>query len=1338
MRNDRGLASKRLSTRPNTKMAKRKSGIRRLDVESLEIRVLLSAAVEVMHPTFTVWRPKHSTGQIVPFSSPSATGTTPATMRQAYAVDLAAFGAIAGDGIGQTIAIVDAFSEPTIVSDLAAFDAQFALAAPASFTVINQSGGSTLPTSDVKGGWGVETALDVEWAHVIAPDANILLVEASSASTNNLYAAVDTARKFAGVSVVSMSWGGDEVSSDSSNDSHFLTPSNHGGVTFVASSGDSGAYSQSGSTTKIVSYPAVSPNVLSVGGTLLTTDGSGAYSSESGWGNGTSSNTLHGAGGGISNFFAQPSYQNGIVTQSASRRTVPDVAFDADPNSGVPVYSSYDNGSSTPWLQVGGTSLAAPMWAGVIAIADQGRALVGLNSLNSATETLPKIYTLPSSDFHDVTSGNNGYAAGAGYDLVTGLGTPIVNKVVTDLVGANTPFIGGFTINPSFVPLETPATLTASNVSEIAGTIASVNFYRESNATTGLQTDSDTFVGAGTQNGSTWTISAPTTGLAAGIYTYYAVAVDVGSTSSAPLSATLTLTSSAFSNVITGTVLAWNTDGQTSFGTPGLSATTVATGAANSTGLTRGGGVSTNALASSNAWGGVGWTQSSSASAIAAGQFITFGFTIADSYTTSLNSITLNYRRSRFGPTDAAWQYQIDNGDWNLIGDFANEFSSSSNSGGSITPISLTSISALQHLAAGSVVNFRVAPYNASSSSGTWYIYDGGRNTDDLVLTASPVLPGTPTVGGFVASPTSVTTGGSTTLTATNVTEAGGAGTITGVNFCRESNGAAGLQTASDTFVGAGVLNGTAWTFSASTSGLTAGAYTYYAVATDAAAATGAAVPSILTVTGVPMIGTLSAAPATVISGSPTTLTAVNVNATGGSIMDVKFYLDSNGVPGLQTDTDTLIGSGAANGTTWTIDTSTQNLAPGAYTFYAIATDGNGVISTAASTSLVVTGPPIIGSLNIAPNPVNVGASTTLTAADVGEIGGTISSVDFYLESNGTDGLQIGSDVFVGTGIQNGTTWTFTTSTLGLPAGTYAYYGVATDANSNTSVVQTAPLTVVEPLPATIVARQLFYNNSVLDGDDPAANAADDNAIAADKSPLLAGQSNPIGSVSGYALGINGLMIDAANLANADALTVNDFEFRIGATGDPATWTLAPAPTMLTVRQGAGIGGSDRITLVWPDHSIIGTWLQVTFKADAQTGLAQNDVFYFGSLPGDANGDGHVDFADLVTNAQHYGATTGATLADGDFNGDGMVDFTDLVTLAQQYNTSLATPDLSTPPPQAAPAINTAPIASPPISAASVQPPAKKAIAKINASHKAHAPSHFSRKIIRNAAFLVQ
>jgi hypothetical protein len=220
---------------------------------------------------------------------------------------------------------------------------------------------------------------------------------------------------------VSMSWGGSEFSGESSYDSYF----SHPGVTFVASSGDSGAPA---------SYPATSPNILAVGGTSLYVTSTSAYSSESGW---------SGSGGGTSGYEAQPSYQKGIVTQTTTRRSNPDVAYDADPNTGFPVYDTF--GSTGGWGQYGGTSDAAPQWAALIAIADQGRAAAGQQALNatSPTQTLSLIYGLSASDFHDITTGSSAgrpaLYAGVGYDQVTGRGTPVANLVVADLVGTTVP-----------------------------------------------------------------------------------------------------------------------------------------------------------------------------------------------------------------------------------------------------------------------------------------------------------------------------------------------------------------------------------------------------------------------------------------------------------------------------------------------------------------------------------------------------------------------------------------------------------------------------------------------------------------------------------------------------------------------------------------------------------------------------------------------------------------------------------------------------------------------------------------------------------------------------------
>ena len=151
-----------------------------------------------------------------------------------------------------------------------------------------------------------------------------------------------------------MSFGGGEFSSETSLDSYFTTPTGHSGVSFVASTGDSGSPG---------GYPAYSPNVIAVGGTRLSVDASGNYLGETAWSSG---------GGGVSTREAEPSYQSAF--QNTGKRSIPDVAMDADPNSGVAVYDSYDNGSSTPWAKMGGTSLSAPMFAGIIWIANQGSA----------------------------------------------------------------------------------------------------------------------------------------------------------------------------------------------------------------------------------------------------------------------------------------------------------------------------------------------------------------------------------------------------------------------------------------------------------------------------------------------------------------------------------------------------------------------------------------------------------------------------------------------------------------------------------------------------------------------------------------------------------------------------------------------------------------------------------------------------------------------------------------------------------------------------------------------------------------------------------------------------
>ena len=219
-------------------------------------------------------------------------------------------------------------------------------------------------------------------------------------------------------------------------------------------------------------------------------------------------------------------------------------------------------------------------------------------------------------------------------------------------------------------------------------------------------------------------------------------------------------------------------------------------------------------------------------------------------------------------------------------------------------------------------------------------------------------------------------------------------------------------------------------------------------------------------VTPVPMIGSFTAAPTLGLAGTSVTLTASGVQESFGSptISGVTFYLESNGTSGLQTGNggDMVLGTGTQNGTTWTYSFSTTGLATGTYTFYAVATDSASTASTVASTTFqVVTPVPQIGSLAASPTQGTAGTAVTLTASNVQENVGTptISTVTFYLESNGTVGLQTGAggDTVLGTGTQNGTTWTYSFSTTGLANGTYTFYAVATDSVDTTARLPRPP-----------------------------------------------------------------------------------------------------------------------------------------------------------------------------------------------------------------------------------------------------------------------------------------
>jgi subtilase family serine protease len=419
------------------------------------------------------------------YSSYEPTGYTPAQITAAYGLNAISFtsssgATVKGDGTGETIALIEMYDDPNIQSDLATFDAKYNLPAP-TLTVVNQAGGQT------DSGWALEESMDVEWAHATAPGASILVVEAAPSYSQtqelqNLLSAVNQARSTAGVVAVSMSWGFNEMQNESSFDAYFTTPTGHQGVTFIAASGDNG----------IVDYPSASPNVLSVGGTTLNLASAGAYSSESAWVSG---------GGGYSAVEKEPSYQGTVQTSGA--RSTPDVAFDADPNTGVLVYSTAPGATSGSWQVVGGTSLGAPSWAGIIAIVDQGRALAGKGSLDGPTQTLPALYAAPSSNFNSVPAPTSSSFAGfsfGGFDPFAGF---------AGFSGYSSSFWGGFGWGLGLGTIGTTSSGATANTYTGLGSPKGASLISDLVAST-LTTPLSTISGSGSSGSGSAPVSPPT------------------------------------------------------------------------------------------------------------------------------------------------------------------------------------------------------------------------------------------------------------------------------------------------------------------------------------------------------------------------------------------------------------------------------------------------------------------------------------------------------------------------------------------------------------------------------------------------------------------------------------------------------------------------------------------------------------------------------------------------------------------------------------------------------------------------------------------------------------
>jgi len=396
-----------------------------------------------------VVRPTFEVGPKGGGSGPPTGSFTPAQIAQAYGINSITFNGVAGTGSGETIAIVDAYDDPNIQADLNTFDTQFAL--PATTVIrVNQTGGRSYPGADQSGDWELEESLDVEWAHAMAPKATIMLVEANDANSTDLLAGVGYAAFHA--NVVSMSWGGGEYSGETADDASFA----QAGVAFVASSGDSGAPAI---------WPAVSPNVLSVGGTALVLGTGNNWASETGW---------SGSGGGPSAYEPQPAYQHGVVTQTSAARSTPDVAYLASPSPGFDVYDSFPfGGTNYGWLGIGGTSAGAPQWSALLAIADQGRKLSNKPALNSTNpqEVMNVLYKNPT-DSHDITAGTStgspNYSAGPGYDYVTGIGSPFAALVVGSLDGTSN-------VSPDKLVLTAPTGQTAGKSFSLTVTAENTN-----------------------------------------------------------------------------------------------------------------------------------------------------------------------------------------------------------------------------------------------------------------------------------------------------------------------------------------------------------------------------------------------------------------------------------------------------------------------------------------------------------------------------------------------------------------------------------------------------------------------------------------------------------------------------------------------------------------------------------------------------------------------------------------------------------------------------------------------------------------------------------------------
>jgi subtilase family serine protease len=380
-------------------------------------------------------------------------------------------------GAGQTIVIVDSFGSPTIKADLAVFDAQYNLPAPPSFKIIQPAGAvPTYDPTDANGdvGWAGETTLDVEWSHSMAPGANILLVETPVAETEGTTGMPQIVKAENYVinhhlgQVISQSFGATEQTFPSAasiqglRSAYFNAARNH--VTVLAATGDAGATDDANAagtllyTHRAIDWPSSDPLVTAVGGTQLALLSTGQRTqADRVWNDSTNyalNNAFSGSpgptatatGGGLSTVFARPSYQDSVAGVVGDARGVPDISMSAACSGLVNTYQSF-GGEPAGWYVDCGTSEATPLFAGIVALADQ---LAG-HSLGLINPALYALSAARAPGLVDVTAGNNsvsfiqnntlvrvkGFQAGPGYDLASGVGTVDAGLFVPELVQAS-------------------------------------------------------------------------------------------------------------------------------------------------------------------------------------------------------------------------------------------------------------------------------------------------------------------------------------------------------------------------------------------------------------------------------------------------------------------------------------------------------------------------------------------------------------------------------------------------------------------------------------------------------------------------------------------------------------------------------------------------------------------------------------------------------------------------------------------------------------------------------------------------------------------------------------